>query len=391
MNYTVESSRVILPLEGRITSDNAPELMRRLQEILDANPSLEPVFDLDKTEYMSSAGLRVLLTVRQRWQKPLELRNVSPGMLEILNVTGFSTMFTLKKKIREIDLTGCGVIGHGQFGTVYRLDADTIVKIYNMPDSLPAIEDERNKARSAFLKGVPTAISFDIVKAGDCYGTVFELLKAKTYNDLIRNEPENADALIAEYTDFLRSVHAVEMDPGIFPLARDVFLGYLSVLREVMPPEQLAAAESLLRDLPEDYHMVHGDFQMKNVMRTESGPMLIDMDTLCTGQPVFDLQALYVSYILFGEGDPDNSMAFLGIPGEMARRIWNTLFRRYLCSDDPAVLNPALDRIILLACLRFLYIILTTDHRDSPLGPVRIRRALEHLSEVIPRVSTLIL
>ena len=54
MNYTVESSRVILPLEGRITSDNAPELMRRLQEILDANPSLEPVFDLDKTEYMSS-------------------------------------------------------------------------------------------------------------------------------------------------------------------------------------------------------------------------------------------------------------------------------------------------------------------------------------------------
>ena len=98
MNYTVESSRVILPLEGRITSDNAPELMRRLQEILDANPSLEPVFDLDKTEYMSSAGLRVLLAAQKTMTKQgqMKLTKVGEAVMDIFDVTGFSDILTIE-------------------------------------------------------------------------------------------------------------------------------------------------------------------------------------------------------------------------------------------------------------------------------------------------------
>ena len=42
--------------------------------------------------------------------------------------------------LREVSVDGCPVIGRGYYGTVYRLDADTIVKVYASPDSIPLIE-----------------------------------------------------------------------------------------------------------------------------------------------------------------------------------------------------------------------------------------------------------
>ena len=51
------------------------------------------------------------------------------------------------------------------------------------------IENEKKLAKLAFVAGIPTAISFDIVKIGNTFGSVFELLKAKTFNDLIKEKP----------------------------------------------------------------------------------------------------------------------------------------------------------------------------------------------------------
>ena len=83
--------------------------------------------------------------------------------------------------------------------------------------------------------------------------------------------------------------------------------------------------KKLLLALPDDLHIVHGDFQMKNVMLCHGEPMLIDMETLCTGQPVFDLQGLYVTYKAFPEDEPDNVRNFLGIRPETAEYIWHRL------------------------------------------------------------------
>ncbi len=70
-------------------------------------------------------------------------------------------------EIREINVEGCEVIGKGGQGTVYRLDEETIVKLYDPGYSLDAINSERNIAKAALKAGIPTAISFETVNAGD--------------------------------------------------------------------------------------------------------------------------------------------------------------------------------------------------------------------------------
>ena len=112
--------------------------------------------------------------------------NVSNDVYEIFQVTGFTELLDGKKKRKEISVEGCELIGQGGYGKVYRINEETIAKIYNPRITLDFVEQERNISQKAFLLGVPTAISYDVVKCGDCFGVVYELLNAKTTAQLIK-------------------------------------------------------------------------------------------------------------------------------------------------------------------------------------------------------------
>lgn len=127
---------------------------------------------------------------------------------------------------------------------------------------------------------------------------------------------------------------------------------------------------------------------MKNVLFCHEDPMLIDMETLCTGQPLFDLQGLYVTYKAFTEDDADNTMAFLGLHKETADYIWQRLLELYFGTEDRAKLNPLEDKIRVAAAIRFLSL-LTTTRKDQELTSLRIRHTCEHLQELLSRVDSL--
>ena len=303
-------------------------------------------------------------------------------------MTGFTEILKVEKRYREISVEGCEVIGTGFYGTVYRVDPETIVKVYQTPDSLPIIQNEQKLAKRAFVNGVPTAISYDIVKVGDMYGSVFELLNADTFNDLLIREPERFDEILRIYADFLKTVHSAEMDDDTLPMARDIFIGYFDVISDYLPEEQCIRLKELILALPYDHHVVHGDFQMKNVMLVGDEPMLIDMDTLCTGQPLFDLQALYVTYILFSEDDPENLEKFLGIRNDWGEPIWKSIMENYF-GRDMSELAEVNDKIVLTAAVRFLYLIASTELKEGELGENRIKTAQRHITELIDKVNDL--
>ncbi|SEL42019.1 TIGR02172 family protein [Ruminococcus sp. YRD2003] len=375
----------IIKLTGRIDTGNASEWEQRIMPQLSAEN--ENAFEASELEYISSAGLRVLMRARKTVSAEMRIFNASSDVFEILEMTGFTEIFKVEKRLRELSVDGCEVIGKGFYGTVYRIDPETIVKVYHSPDSVPMIKNEQRLAKRAFVKGVPTAISYDIVKVGDKYGSVFELLRASSFNDHLINEPENFDALMHKYVDFLKVVHSAEMDADTIPKAKDSFIGYLEVIREYITQEQHDRLKELLSAMPDDLHMVHGDFQMKNVLLVEGEPMLIDMETIATGQPIFDLQALYVTYIAFSEDCPDNLSSFLGIRDDLGKPIWNSILENYFDTADKSALSVINDKIQLLATIRFLYLLAITDMKNGELGEKRIRRSQEHIAELLPKVA----
>lgn len=88
--------RLTLALEGRLDSDTAPLLEQQFKEALEGVTILE--LDFEKLEYISSAGLRLLLATQKRMNEQGEMiiKNVSKGIMEILEITGFNGILTFE-------------------------------------------------------------------------------------------------------------------------------------------------------------------------------------------------------------------------------------------------------------------------------------------------------
>ena len=95
INRTVENQTAIISLEGRLDTVTAPELEKELQALLPGLTELK--LDFVKLDYISSAGLRVLLSAQKVMNKQGEmtLTNVSEAVMEIFEVTGFTDILTV--------------------------------------------------------------------------------------------------------------------------------------------------------------------------------------------------------------------------------------------------------------------------------------------------------
>ena len=96
INKTVENNTAAVSLEGRLDTVTAPELEKALMELI---PDLtELKLDFTDLDYISSAGLRVLLAAQKAMNKQgsMTLTHVNEAVMEILEVTGFTDILTIE-------------------------------------------------------------------------------------------------------------------------------------------------------------------------------------------------------------------------------------------------------------------------------------------------------
>ena len=91
-----ENNEVKFALEGRLDTVTAPELEAALKDSFEGTTSL--ILDFEKLEYISSAGLRVLLSAQKVMSRQGEMKiiNVNDIIMEIFEVTGFSDILTIE-------------------------------------------------------------------------------------------------------------------------------------------------------------------------------------------------------------------------------------------------------------------------------------------------------
>ena len=96
IHKTRNETELTLALAGRLDTTTAPELEGELKSSLDGVTGL--VMDFEKLEYISSAGLRVLLSAQKTMnrQGSMKLIHVNEVVMEIFEVTGFSEILTIE-------------------------------------------------------------------------------------------------------------------------------------------------------------------------------------------------------------------------------------------------------------------------------------------------------
>jgi anti-anti-sigma factor len=130
VNGIVKENEINIALSGKIDSNNAHQVEEEIALLTADRAALPVVIDAGGLEYISSAGLRVLLHLKKTNAR-LRIVNVSSEVYEILEMTGFTQMMPVEKAYRVVSVAGCEEIGRGANGTVYRIDQDNVVKVYN--------------------------------------------------------------------------------------------------------------------------------------------------------------------------------------------------------------------------------------------------------------------
>ena len=353
MTVTVKDERTVISLDGRIDTTNAQQVEEELLGILEAHSSEDISFDASKLEYISSAGLRVLLKIQKTRKLPTTLFNVSRDVYEIFETTGFTELLDVKKALRKVSLEGCDVIGKGGHGKVYRLDEETIIKVYHDNSPLSLIEKEREYAKNAFVHGVPSAIAYDVDESEEGYGLVLEMAGAKTGSKCIMEEPERLQEYAVKFAQLIKTLNTTEADPSLYGDIRQIYLERAKNAEKYFTDEENAQILKMINTIPDGDGMVHGDYHTNNVMVQSDGELvLIDMADISRGNSLFDIGGTFLTMYLSGMNRPEVTEEVIGIKYEYAKKVWGITLSTYYGTTDPQKLELLGNRCAAFALLR---------------------------------------
>lgn len=347
-----ENGLTIIRLFGSITSGNAGELEAAVASEPDGTDGI--IFDAAELAFISSAGLRVLLSAKKRCKdKVFRIIHVNDDVMNVFDVTGFSEIMEIERAARSVSIEGCSKIGAGACGEVYRLDDETIIKLYYPHVSKETIELEKSLAKKAFVMGVPTAISYDIVDCDGRTGVVYELIKSKTIGELIREDESRLEEYVAMYADVCRQIHSITAEPGILPTFKDLNREDIPKVVEITDEERQLLYD-FLDMLPDPMNCLHGDLNINNIMVQNGECCLIDMGEFSTGTPMFDISRIIFS-MEFATPDEEEYNSFYKMPQSTVTRILRLFLRDYFGCDtleEAAAKNPEVEWLYPLAWFR---------------------------------------
>ena len=295
-------------IKGKIDSNNAGDFEKEIMAVMPKE------IDASELNYISSAGLRILMKLRKAVGE-VTISKVSSEVYEIFDVTGFTQLITVNKKLREITVDDTQLLGAGANGRVYRIDPERIVKVYNSVSNPPEkIKREQASARQAFIHGIPSAIPFDIVKVGNELGMIYELINAQTLGQAVHREPHRLEEYALKMSSLLKQLHSTEIEKGIMPDARDTLKVWADIAAnsDYFRKDDIQKVYELINSIPFRNTIIHGDYHPGNIMVSDDELILIDMGDVSLGT---------------------------GMTTDEVIRMWNIFIRDYIGTNEKKVIE----------------------------------------------------
>ena len=302
---------------------------RKFDKEIEVAGSKYIILDMKQCRYISSIGLRSLLMAYKNITRiggSMIISDVSQSVKEILEITGFSKILDIRTPYREISLEGCEFISAGVCGECYRLDNETIVKLYGEGIDSKIAEQEKKIAKEAFILGVPTAISYDIISCNKRFGIVYEMIDAKLFSSIIIEDLESIPKYAVTLSKINKSIHAIKGDPQVFPDLKERFRGYINQMNVCLNPSEISFLQNQLEKLPDSKQCVHSDLHTSNIMIRNNEPIIIDMGDFSTGTYLFDIG---LAYTIYGLEELKFSELATKIPAAKGGELWKHFVKDY--------------------------------------------------------------
>ena len=286
---------------------------------------------------------------------------------------------TTSKGLHEVSIEGLPLIGRGANGSIYRLDEDKIVKVYNpTTNTLDRIQREKDVAKKAFVHDIPSAISYDIVKVDDRYGIIYEWINASTLGQFIANNPTQLEEYAKRMANLLKKLHSTEFESNVLPDARESLYAWVDIAERsgYYSEELISKLRNLINNIPFRNTFIHGDFHPGNIMVVNGELMLIDMTDVSVGNPIIDLMGSYQIMKLVPQRK-GGAERYTGMSSESLLKLWDVFFQEYTGITDKSKLAEYEQKLKFYALIRSL-----PGITFSELVP---KEALPHLTQEVSK------
>ena len=200
-----------------------------------------------------------------------------------------------KRAFPEVSAEGLMLIGKGSTASVYRLDSGHVLKVYDSKryrNNLDFIKREARVSHAVCESGLPGADSHEIVRCGEYYACIYDMVQGDTLGDVILKKPDELEMWVTRMAALARQIHAAGAPDGVFP-AVNMLTKLYPYLEPWLSVEELDRFRSLAETVPDRPYMVHTDFHFDNVLVQDGRLVLIDVGGMSHGHPVYDLLSLY--------------------------------------------------------------------------------------------------
>ena len=114
------------------------------------------------------------------------------------------------------------------------------------------------------------------------------------------------------------------------------------------------------------------------------------MDTICTGNPIFELAQLHNAYVGFSEIDNEHIKSFLGIDYVTSNKLWHKILSLYLETEDEERIQEVNSKAMLIGTARIMRRAIRRLGEEE-LAAKQIEVSRKHIEELLPKIDTLLI
>lgn len=288
----------------------------------------------------------------------------------------------MQSQFKDISLDGCEFLARGFVGECFKIDEERVLKLYYEHIKPELVLNEKRFAKEAFVLGVPTAISFEVVKHDNRVGVVYEMLNAANLNRLLNDNPQRTEEYAAMFSDISKIIHSTKGMADIFPKAKDLYRFYVNA-QNFTTDEEKQILLRIIEGIPDEGTCIHGDLHAANVMIDRDGPKVIDMGDFSIGTPWCDVGHAYNIYYEGAYNGVSKHVA--GMDKEEALAFWKAYVDAYFHGPDEEKKADILRRARVFSLLKLFQVAYVLNNAENIIG--QIRAYLPELREMEQYIS----
>jgi len=241
---------------------------------------------------------------------------------------------------RTIDLNAWTLLGEGSKGRTYKnpSEPDQLLKVYKQPlNALESVKRTFDVSKAVEGLGLQTPKMYEIVRVGDGYATICQLIKKKRSlariccAEFLRTE--EIGQLLCEKG---KELFSIPCKTDIFPNRKEQLMSALEKVRFIGKKNR-QILQAYARTIPDCTTCLHGEFDMGNIIQSEGQLYWIDLDRFGYGDPMFDIGHLYLICNIYAPRKRIQEIYHMS--ENQFHRFWDAFAKAYVGKDDHAAFD----------------------------------------------------